>query len=154
MSTIRIYSKKAFSLGPGATRANDSVEEFVTVPNSFQDMPEKFANCSTFKTAVKTGSIVVIEKKATTPVDVSFEDANDDATTKDEALIQEYYAKLKAMKNDELYAEAKKYNVEKVDGERTSTLKRRVFEAFKISIGYDPADTDDADNDTVSSSEQ
>ena len=40
MSTIRIFSKKAFAFGPGAVQGSDVIENFVTVPGTFQDMPE------------------------------------------------------------------------------------------------------------------
>ena len=65
--SIRIYSKKAFSIGPGANRVDGSVENFVTTPMAFQDMPEKYKDDPTFKLAVSCGDITVIEKKAAVP---------------------------------------------------------------------------------------
>ena len=53
MSTMRIFSKKRFAIGPGAIRGTDKIELFVTNPGTFQDMPEKYKDDATFKLAVK-----------------------------------------------------------------------------------------------------
>ena len=59
MSTIRIYSKAAFAIGEGATR-DGGIDQFITVPRSFQDMPEKYVTDKTFKSAVSAGLIITI----------------------------------------------------------------------------------------------
>lgn len=142
MSTIRIYSKKAFSFGPGAVYGSDSVEEFLTVPNTFQDMPEKYMNDRTFKTALKTGSVVIIPKQTTIPVSTT----QSEVTKTDKELIQEYYNKLKVMKMDELKDEAKKLGVEIIDDEKASVFKKRILEAYKLQFETDDSEDESNEN--------
>ena len=59
MSTIRIFSKRAFAIGPGASR-DGSVDSFITVPNAIQDMPDKYENDKTFRHAVECGDIQIM----------------------------------------------------------------------------------------------
>ena len=142
MSKIRIYSKKAFAIGPGAQQGNPVIESFVTVPMAFQDMPEEYVNDPTFKAAVKAGDITVIEHKAvapvtpvtaagTTPVEVA-SNATDP--------VSEYYEKVKGMNKEEVKAECEKYNAEFVESDKLKDNKKRLMEAFKLSISEEDED--------------
>lgn len=140
--SIRIYSKKAFSIGPGANRTNGSVENFVTIPMAFQDMPEKYKDDPTFKLAVKCGDITVIEKKPQiqsavveqdeSPVDgdINKNDSNDDAVDP----VEKFYEELKGKKAEEVEQLAKKYGAEFIKGDKLSMNKKRVLEAYKLSL--------------------
>ena len=126
--SIRIYSKKAFAIGPGAQRSISEIELFTTIPMAFQDLPEKYASDPTFKLAVQAGDITIVEsagdiKKVEAKQD--FEESNDP--------VAEYYEKLKVMNQDEVKAEAEKYGAEFIDSDKLKENKKRVFEAFKQS---------------------
>lgn len=90
MSTMRIFSKKRFAIGPGAIRGTDKIELFVTNPGTFQDMPEKYKDDATFKLAVKAGEIEVIDR-APRATGASLEDKKDEVvetTTESDAVAE------------------------------------------------------------------
>ena len=132
--SIRIYSKKAFSIGPGANRIDGSVENFITTPMAFQDMPEKYKDDPTFKLAVSCGDITVIEKKATvySASVVEPENEEDEATESD--AVEKFYEELRGKKAEEVKELAEKYGAEFIPSDKLSMNKKRVFEAYKLSI--------------------
>lgn len=139
MSKIRIFSKKAFALGPGAAPNSTIIDSVITVPGSFQDIDERFMNDRTFKLAVKAGDITVIN----TPVTIisgDFSDEPEKEAVKEEPVesneekISKFYEELKAMSREQVKELAKKYSAEFVDADKLSMNKRRVFEAFKLSF--------------------
>ena len=135
--SIRIYSKKAFSIGPGANRVDGSVENFITTPMAFQDMPEKYKDDPTFKLAVSCGDITVIEKKAAVPSativePVKEEDKEEEATASD--AVEKFYEELRGKKAEEVKELAEKYGAEFIPSDKLSMNKKRVFEAYKLSI--------------------
>ena len=132
--SIRIYSKKAFSIGPGANRIDGSVENFITTPMAFQDMPEKYKDDPTFKLAVSCGDITVIEKKATVSSASIIEPENekDEATESD--AVEKFYEELRGKKAEEVKELAEKYGAEFIPDDKLSMNKKRVFEAYKLSI--------------------
>ena len=135
--SIRIYSKKAFSIGPGANRVDGSVENFITTPMAFQDMPEKYKDDPTFKLAVSCGDITVIEKKAAAPsatiVEPEKEEDKEEATETDDP-VEKFYEELRGKKADEVKELAEKYGAEFIDGDKLSVNKKRVLEAYKLSL--------------------
>ena len=132
--SIRIYSKKAFSIGPGANRIDGSVENFITTPMAFQDMPEKYKDDPTFKLAVSCGDITVIEKKVAVPsaTIVESEKEEDEATESD--AVEKFYEELRGKKAEEVKELAEKYGAEFIPSDKLSMNKKRVFEAYKLSI--------------------
>ena len=135
--SIRIYSKKAFSIGPGANRVDGSVENFITTPMAFQDMPEKYKDDPTFKLAVSCGDITVIEKKATVSSASIIEpenekDEEDEASESD--AVEKFYEELRGKKAEEVKELAEKYGAEFIPSDKLSMNKKRVFEAYKLSI--------------------
>ena len=135
--SIRIYSKKAFSIGPGANRIDGSVENFITTPMAFQDMPEKYKDDPTFKLAVSCGDITVIEKKATVSsasvVEPENEEDKEDEATESDA-VEKFYEELRGKKAEEVKELAEKYGAEFIPSDKLSMNKKRVFEAYKLSI--------------------
>ena len=97
--SIRIYSKKAFSIGPGANRVDGSVENFITTPLAFQDMPEKYKDDPTFKLAVSCGDITVIEKKAAVPsaaiVEPKKEEDKEEEVRETDYPVEKFYEELR-----------------------------------------------------------
>lgn len=139
MSTIRIYSKAAFAFGPGAQQGTDVIDSFVTVPGAFQDMPEKYIQDSTFKRAVQFHEVEIIEKKAfvqaqqtKVEVETENENKNEDDTTVDP--VEKFYEELKRMNKEQTAELAKKYGAEFVEGDALKMNKKRVMEAYKLSI--------------------
>ncbi len=134
MSTIRIFSKKAFAIGPGASRDGNGVEQFVTVPNAIQDMPEKYSDDPTFKLACSVGDIQVMNTNVSVNIPaVTSEKSFDDENSKDDS-VEQFYEELKTKSKDEVKELAKKYNAEFIESDKLSLNKKRVFEAYKIFI--------------------
>lgn len=137
MNTIRIYSKAAFAFGPGAQQGTDVIDSFVTVPGSFQDMPEKYTQDPTFKRAVQFHEVEIIEKKTFVQVnkaenEATVEDGNKDDTVVDP--VEKFYEELKGMNKEQTAEIAKKYGAEFVEGDALKMNKKRVMEAYKLSI--------------------
>lgn len=137
MSTIRIYSKAAFAFGPGAQQGTDVIDSFVTVPGSFQDMPEKYTQDPTFKRAVQFHEVEIIEKKTFVQEnkaenEATVEDGNKDDTVVDP--VEKFYEELKGMNKEQTAEIAKKYGAEFVEGDALKMNKKRVMEAYKLSI--------------------
>lgn len=132
--SIRIYSKKAFSIGPGANRIDGSVENFITTPMAFQDMPEKYKDDPTFKLAVSCGDITVIEKKAAIPSDIIIEPENEEDEASETDAVEKFYEELRGKKAEEVKELAEKYGAEFIPSDKLSMNKKRVFEAYKLSI--------------------
>ena len=132
--SIRIYSKKAFSIGPGANRIDGSVENFITTPMAFQDMPEKYKDDPTFKLAVSCGDITVIEKKATVSSASIIEPENEEDEATESDAVEKFYEELRGKKAEEVKELAEKYGAEFIPSDKLSMNKKRVFEAYKLSI--------------------
>ena len=139
MSTIRIYSKAAFAFGPGAQQGTDVIDSFVTVPGAFQDMPEKYTQDPTFKRAVQFHEVEIIEKKtfvqaqqAKVEDETTAKDENEDDTAVDP--VEKFYEELKGMNKEQTAELAKKYGAEFVEGDALKMNKKRVMEAYKLSI--------------------
>ena len=132
--SIRIYSKKAFSIGPGANRVDGSVENFITTPLAFQDMPEKYKDDPTFKLAVSCGDITVIEKKATVSSASVVEPENEEDEATESDAVEKFYEELRGKKAEEVKELAEKYGAEFIPSDKLSMNKKRVFEAYKLSI--------------------
>ena len=139
MSTIRIYSKAAFAFGPGAQQGTDVIDSFVTVPGAFQDMPEKYTQDPTFKRAVQFHEVEIIEKKTFVQAqqtkvedETTAKDENDDDTAVDP--VEKFYEELKGMNKEQTAELAKKYGAEFVEGDALKMNKKRVMEAYKLSI--------------------
>lgn len=132
--SIRIYSKKAFSIGPGANRIDGSVENFITTPMAFQDMPEKYKDDPTFKLAVSCGDITVIEKKATVSSASIIGPENEEDEASETDAVEKFYEELRGKKAEEVKELAEKYGAEFIPSDKLSMNKKRVFEAYKLSI--------------------
>lgn len=141
MSKIRIYSKKAFAIGPGAQQGNPEIELFVTVPNAFQDMPDKYMNDPTFKLACSVGDITVINKVAQVAsaavVNTDFDEEDEPKAKDNEKLISEFYEKVKAMNAEEVKKLCEEYNAEFNGDDKLKENKKRLMEAYKLTLDSD-----------------
>ena len=143
MSTIRIFSKKAFAFGPGAQHGTDVIDHFITVPGTFQDMPEHYQNDLTFKEACKCGEVEVVRVNAhavvsENKVDVKAEDETETTSEENEvdveAEVKKFYEDLKTKSATETKELAKKYGADFVEDDQLKINKKRVLEAYKISL--------------------
>ncbi len=136
MSTIRIFSKKAFAFGPGATQGTDVIENFITVPGTFQDMPEKYKDDPTFKIAVKYKEVEIVQHEVqvqAAPI-TEAKTKNIDSGTDSDDSVEKFYEELKLKNKDEVKELAEKYGAEFVDSDPLKINKKRVMEAYKLSI--------------------
>lgn len=141
---MRIFSKKAFAIGPGAQRGSDEINSFITVPGAFQDMPDGYKNDPTFLLAVKAGDITIVDSKATEKmVQEQKTEINDKAEM---TRVQAFYEELKVMKGDELEKMAEKLGVEHKDNETVKNFKKRIMEAYKLADAEENgSDEDDSE---------
>lgn len=126
---MKIYSKAAFQFGPGANKSGD-IDCFVTVPFTFQTMPDRFANDKTFKLAKVSGMVSVVES---TEKKIEIEN-NEEVTNVDIDPIKQYREKLKTMDRDSVASEAEKLGVKIDINDKLSEIKKVVFEAYKESL--------------------
>ena len=127
--SIRIFSKKSFAIGPGAARGTTEVDYFVTKPNAFQDMPDKYVNDRMFKMAVKAGDITIIGSEKVENVE-----AKNEAKVEEKVMSEEeaFYEELKAMSLEDATTLAEeKYGITPKNGETVSKLKKRIMAAYK-----------------------
>ena len=136
MSKIRIWSRACFAIGPGASRDGKVIDSFMTVPGAFQDMDERYMEDPTFKAAVDSGDIQVMTAKPQVAVDVPHVEAASVDSDADASAdpIEEYKEKVKAMGAEEVASECEKYGAEFVNSDKLKDNKRRLMEAFKLSI--------------------
>lgn len=134
MSTIRIFSKKAFAFGPGAIQGSDVIENFVTVPGTFQDMPDKYQDDLTFKMAVKYKEVEIVQHEVQVPVTPKVEEIKTEAESDHDDSVEKFYEELKIKNKDEVKELAEKYGAEFVDSDPLKINKKRVMEAYKLSI--------------------
>lgn len=143
MSTIRIFSKKAFAFGPGAQHGTDVIDHFITVPGTFQDMPEHYQNDLTFKEACKCGEVEVVRVNARSvvpenKVEVKTEDETETHVEENEVDVEtevkKFYEDLKTKSATETKELAKKYGADFVEDDQLKINKKRVLEAYKISL--------------------
>ena len=143
MSTIRIFSKKAFAFDPGAQHGTDVIDHFITVPGTFQDMPEHYQNDLTFKEACKCGEVEVVRVNAHAvvhedKVELKTEDETEIPVEENEidveAEVKKFYEDLKTKSATETKELAKKYGADFVEDDQLKINKKRVLEAYKISL--------------------
>lgn len=135
MSKIRIWSRACFAIGPGASRDGKVIDTFYTVPGAFQDMDERYMEDPTFKAAVDSGDIQIMTAKPQVAVDVPHVDVPDVPTTDTVETVDEYKERVKAMSAEEVATECEKYGAEFVNSDKLKDNKRRLMEAYKLTIG-------------------
>ena len=134
MSKIRIWSRACFAIGPGASRDGKVIDTFYTVPGAFQDMDERYVGDPTFKAAVDSGDIQVMTAKPQVAVDVPHVDVPESPATDTVETVDEYKERVKAMSAEEVATECEKYGAEFVNSDKLKDNKRRLMEAYKLTI--------------------
>lgn len=134
MSTIRIFSKRAFAIGPGASR-DGSIDSFITVPNAIQDMPDKYESDKTFRHAVECGDIQIMNAPvAVVSASVADKTFDDSENVSSVDPVEEFYESLKIKNKEEVKKLAEEYGAEYIETDKLSQNKKRVFEAYKLSV--------------------
>lgn len=134
MSTIRIFSKRAFAIGPGASR-DGSIDSFITVPNAIQDMPDKYESDKTFRHAVECGDIQIMNAHvAVASASVADKTFDDSENVSSVDPVEEFYESLKIKNKEEVKKFAEEYGAEYIETDKLSQNKKRVFEAYKLSV--------------------
>lgn len=131
---MKIFSKKAFAIGEGAKRNSDIIDLFVTVPLSFQEMPDKYKDDPTFKLAVSSGDITIVngdEEKVKAIENGEFKDEPEETPVMSE--VEAFYEELKAMNREDTMKLVEKYNVVVNNGDKLGQIKKRIFEAYKLN---------------------
>lgn len=131
---MKIFSKKAFAIGEGAKRNSDIIDLFVTVPLSFQEMPDKYKDDPTFNLAVASGDITIVngnEEKVKAIENGEFKDEPEEAPVMSE--VEAFYEDLKAMNREDTMKLVEKYNVMVNNGDKLGQIKKRIFEAYKLN---------------------
>lgn len=134
MSKIRIWSRACFAIGPGASRDGKVIDTFYTVPGAFQDMDERYVEDPTFKAAVDSGDIQVMTAKTQVAVDVPHVDIHETLSTDTVETVDEYKERVKTMSAEEVATECEKYGAEFVNSDKLKDNKRRLMEAYKLTI--------------------
>lgn len=144
MSKMRILSKKTFALGTGASRSGGPVDQLITVRGSIQEIDTRYKNDLTFKRAVAAGEIIIMNddiSASKSTIIVEPEKVEPVKKEVDESLVEntpdpvaEFKEKLKLMNASEVKELAEKYGATfEVDGKLREN-KKRVFEAYKLSL--------------------
>ena len=134
MSKIRIWSRACFAIGPGASRDGKVIDTFYTVPGAFQDMDERYVEDPTFKSAVDSGDIQIMSAKPQVTVDVPHVDIPETPSTDTVETVDEYKERVKTMSAEEVATECEKYGAEFVNSDKLKDNKRRLMEAYKLTI--------------------
>ena len=134
MSTIRIFSKKAFAFGPGAVQGSDVIENFFTFPGTFQDMPDKYQNDLTFKMAVKYKEVEIVQHEVQVQAAPKIKETVVEPNPDPDDSVEKFYEELKLKNKDEVKELAVKYGAEFIDSDPLKINKKRVMEAYKLSI--------------------
>ena len=120
MSTIRIFSKRAFAIGPGASR-DGSIDNFITVPNAIQDMPDKYENDKTFRHAVECGDIQIMNAPvAVASASVADKTFDDSENVSSVDPVEEFYESLKIKNKEEVKKLAEEYGAEYIETDKLS----------------------------------
>lgn len=128
---MRIFSKKSFALGEGVTKSNPDGVSIVTVPGTFQTVPDYLVNDPMFKAAKAEGSILVVNDKndeAKAEATAS-EGAVKDLNVKSDA--EKFYEELKGKDREQTLEIAEQYGVKVAADTKLSKIKQMIMTAYK-----------------------
>ena len=138
---MRIFSKKSFALGEGVTKNNPDGVSIVTVPGTFQTIPDYLVNDPMFKAAKAEGSILVVNDKndeAKAEATAS-EGAVKDLNVKSDA--EKFYEELKAKDRDQTLEIAEQYGIKVAADIKLGKIKQMIMSAYKSAANETEEDT-------------
>ena len=138
---MRIFSKKSFALGEGVTKNNPDGVSIVTVPGTFQTIPDYLVNDPMFKAAKAEGSILVVNDKN--------DEAKAEATASDGAVkdlnvksdAEKFYEELKAKDRDQTLEIAEQYGIKVAADIKLGKIKQMIMSAYKSAANETEEDT-------------
>lgn len=128
---MRIFSKKSFALGDGVTKNNPDGVSIVTVPGTFQTIPDYLVNDTMFKAAKAEGSILVVNDKndeAKAEATAS-EGAVKDLNAKSDA--EKFYEELKGKDREQTLEIAEQYGIKVAADTKLGKIKQMIMTAYK-----------------------
>lgn len=128
---MRIFSKKSFALGEGVTKNNPDGVSIVTVPGTFQTIPDYLVNDPMFKAAKAEGSILVVNDKndeAKAEATAS-EGAVKDLNAKSDA--EKFYEELKGKDREQTLEIAEQYGIKVAADTKLGKIKQMIMTAYK-----------------------
>ena len=128
---MRIFSKKSFALGEGVTKNNPDGVSIVTVPGTFQTIPDYLVSDPMFKAAKAEGSILVVNDKndeAKAEATAS-EGAVKDLNVKSDA--EKFYEELKGKDRDQTLEIAEQYGIKVAADTKLGKIKQMIMTAYK-----------------------
>lgn len=131
---MRIFSKKSFALGEGVTKNNPDGVSIVTVPGTFQTIPDYLANDPMFKAAKAEGSILVVNDKndeAKAEATAS-EGAVKDLNAKSDA--EKFYEELKGKDREQTLEIAEQYGIKVAADTKLGKIKQMIMTAYKSAV--------------------
>lgn len=138
---MRIFSKKSFALGEGVTKNNPDGVSIVTVPGTFQTIPDYLVSDPMFKAAKAEGSILVVNDKndeAKAEATAS-EGAVKDLNVKSDA--EKFYEELKAKDRDQTLEIAEQYGIKVAADTKLGKIKQMIMSAYKSAANETEEDT-------------
>ena len=128
---MRIFSKKSFALGEGVTKNNPDGGSIVTVPGTFQTIPDYLVNDPMFKAAKAEGSILVVNDKndeAKAEATAS-EGAVKDLNAKSDA--EKFYEELTSKDREQTLEIAEQYGIKVAADTKLGKIKQMIMSAYK-----------------------
>ena len=138
---MRIFSKKSFALGEGVTKNNPDGVSIVTVPGTFQTIPDYLVNDPMFKAAKVEGSILVVnDKNDEAKAEATANEGNvKDLNVKSDA--EKFYEELKAKDRDQTLEIAEQYGIKVAADTKLSKIKQMIMSAYKSAANETEEET-------------
>lgn len=129
---MQIFAKGTYALGPGLEKSGTKIDYFITKPNVFDEMPDKYANCSLFKDCVKYGLIRIVgDRKTEKEIEADFEDhAEPDINSEKQVKLEEAFISIRDMSKEELIFTANEMGLG-ISGDETAKQLRKLVYAGK-----------------------
>lgn len=129
---MRIYSKKAFAIGEGVTKADPTGKCIITVPGTFQTIPDELHSDPMLVAAMNEGSIVLVDSQEKQKVVESTETAGSVVTGGDGGNDEQaFYEELKTKTKDEAIAMAEDFGLKLTGDESAKKIKQMVMTAYR-----------------------
>ena len=128
---MRIFSKKSFALGEGVTKNNPDGVSIVTVPGTFQTIPDYLVSDPMFKAAKAEGSILVVNDKND---EAKAEATASEGVVKDlnvKSDAEKFYEELKAKDRDQTLEIAEQYGIKVAADTKLGKIKQMIMSAYK-----------------------
>lgn len=128
---MKIFSKKAFAIGEGVTRANPMGTCIVTQPGGFQTISDSMANDPMLQAAIAEGSILIVDNENKSKIENDFVDNSNVKEVTPKSEEEAFYEKLKLKSRDEAIKMAEDMDIKLEGTEKTGKIKSLIMNAFR-----------------------